>query len=108
MEWLAIISIPFHIIFTKADKLKPKALEEAVENYKNRMLETWEEMPPYFITSSSNGMGREEILNYIDNLNQNLRQLNCLISKITFCEVLISLRNNRRNPAWFHSFLYHP
>src|SRR5690554_2039511 len=72
MEWLAINAIPFHIIFTKADKLKPKALEEAVENYKSRMLETWEEMPPYFITSSSNGMGREEILNYIDNLNQEL------------------------------------
>ena len=72
MEWLAINAIPIHIIFTKADKLKPKALEEAVENYKNRMLETWEEMPPYFITSSSNGMGREEILNYIDNLNQEL------------------------------------
>jgi len=72
MEWLGVNAIPFHIIFTKADKLKPKALEEAVENYKKRMLETWEEMPPYFITSSTNGMGREEVLNYIDNLNQEL------------------------------------
>lgn len=69
MEWLGEHEIPFCIIFTKADKLKPKALERNVEHYKAKMLETWMEMPQYFITSAENGVGQEEVLEYIDSIN---------------------------------------
>lgn len=69
MQWLGEHSIPFCIIFTKADKLKPKALERNIEAYKNKMLEFWEEMPKYFITSAESGVGRDEVLEYIENLN---------------------------------------
>ena len=74
MEWLGEHQVPFGIIFTKADKLKPKALERNIENYKAKMLETWIEMPQYFISSSSSGTGREEILNYIEDINSSLTQ----------------------------------
>jgi len=70
MQYLGEQGIPFCIIFTKADKLKPKALERNVASYQVQMLESWEEMPQYFITSAENGTGREEVLEYIDSLNQ--------------------------------------
>ncbi len=69
MEWMGKNEIPFSILFTKADKLKPTAIEKNIATYQNVLLETWEEMPPYFITSSSKTIGREEILNYIEKLN---------------------------------------
>ncbi|GGD89393.1 ribosome biogenesis GTP-binding protein YihA/YsxC [Planktosalinus lacus] len=69
MEWLGEQQVPFSIIFTKADKLKPKALERNVDTYKSKLLESWEELPNYFITSSSNSTGREEVLQYIDEIN---------------------------------------
>ncbi len=72
MEWLGINQIPFSIIFTKADKLKPQALQKNIEAYQTKMLEQWEEMPSYFITSSSKGTGREELLNYIDEVNKQM------------------------------------
>ena len=72
MEWLGEKSIPFSIIFTKADKLKPKAIENHVEDYKNVLLETWEEMPQYFITSSSKEIGKDELLSYINSINISL------------------------------------
>lgn len=75
MQWMGENGIPFNIIFTKADKLKPKALERNIEAYAKKMLETWEEMPKYFITSSSNAIGRDELLHYIE-------QLNTTVSKI--------------------------
>lgn len=75
MEWMGENGIPFNIIFTKADKLKPNALKRNVEIYSNKMLETWEEMPKYFITSASNFEGREEVLNYIEEISQNLTGL---------------------------------
>jgi GTP-binding protein len=70
MEWLGENSIPFSIIFTKADKLKPKAIERNIAFYKEALLKTWEAMPPYFITSSASSAGREELLNYIDKVNK--------------------------------------
>ena len=73
MEWLGEHSIPFCIIFTKADKLKPKAIENHVEAYEQIMLETWEEMPQYFITSSTKGIGQDELLEYIDTINSSLK-----------------------------------
>lgn len=69
MQWLGEHGIPFCIIFTKADKLKPNALIRNVEAYKVKMLDIWEEMPEYFVTSSTNDLGREEVLKYIENLN---------------------------------------
>ncbi|MFK2820441.1 ribosome biogenesis GTP-binding protein YihA/YsxC [Flavobacteriaceae sp. LMIT009] len=73
MQWLGENMIPFSIIFTKADKLKPNAIENHVEDYKSIMLETWEEMPNYFVTSSSKKIGRDELLSYIDSINQELK-----------------------------------
>ncbi|MFL0353928.1 ribosome biogenesis GTP-binding protein YihA/YsxC [Xanthomarina sp. GH4-25] len=73
MQWLGENGIPFSIIFTKADKLRPKAIENHVEDYKNILLETWEEMPKYFITSSSKDIGKEAVLKYIDDLNNNMK-----------------------------------
>lgn len=70
MEWLGENQIPFCIVFTKADKLKSNALKRNIEDYKSQLLETWEEMPVYFVTSSSNETGREELLGYIDGINQ--------------------------------------
>ncbi len=75
MEWMGENGIPFNIIFTKADKLKPKALERNIEIYCNKMLETWEEMPKYFITSASNSEGRDELLKHIEGTSQNLTGL---------------------------------
>lgn len=75
MTWMGENGIPFNIIFTKADKLKPKALERNIETYSNKMLETWEEMPKYFITSASNSEGRDDVLSYIEEISQNLTGL---------------------------------
>jgi len=72
MQWLGENGIPFSIIFTKADKLRPKAIENHVEAYKTIMLETWEDMPNYFITSSSKDIGKDNVLKYIDDLNSNM------------------------------------
>jgi len=70
MQWMGENGIPFSIIFTKADKLKPKAIERNVKNYLDQLLlVAWEEVPNHFVTSSSNGMGREEVLNYIEKIN---------------------------------------
>jgi GTP-binding protein len=72
MKWMGENGIPFSMIFTKADKLKPNAITKHVEDYKNIMLKTWEEMPNYFITSSSKFVGKDEVLGYIGELNENM------------------------------------
>ena len=72
MQWLGESGVPFSIIFTKADKLKPKAIENYVEDYKAILLETWEDVPNYFITSSSKDIGKDDVLGYIDSLNANM------------------------------------
>ena len=72
MQWLGENLIPFSIIFTKADKLKPKAIERRIEHYKNVLLESWEEIPNYFITSSTKGIGQEDVLDYIESINKNV------------------------------------
>ncbi|GAA0763453.1 ribosome biogenesis GTP-binding protein YihA/YsxC [Psychroflexus lacisalsi] len=72
LEWMGMNTIPFSIVFTKADKLKPNVLEKNIEDYKSKLLETWEELPPYFVTSSANQTGRDEILNYIQSINETL------------------------------------
>ena len=72
MQWLGEHEIPFSIIFTKADKLRPKAIEDHVNKYKTILLETWEEFPNYFITSSANYTGKDALLSYIDSINKDL------------------------------------
>jgi GTP-binding protein len=66
MEMLGLQQVPFARIFTKADKLKPRELKKAVEKYDNLMLDTWEELPVTFISSSTRKTGREELLNFIE------------------------------------------
>lgn len=73
MEWLGVSSIPFSIVFTKADKLSTGKVRQNVDNYIKVMLDTWEEMPPYFVTSSEKGDGRDDVLDYIAQINQSLK-----------------------------------
>lgn len=72
MEFLGENEIPFGIVFTKTDKLNKTSLSKNIEIYKRIMLETWEELPPYFITSSTNQSGKKEVLDFIENINGNL------------------------------------
>jgi GTP-binding protein len=71
MEFLGENSIPFYIIFTKADKLKLSELNRNIQVYGKVMTKSsWESMPPYFVTSATNATGKEDVLNFIDELNQ--------------------------------------
>lgn len=70
MAWLGENGVPFSIVFTKLDKLGRDAGIKAVEKYKQALLESWEELPPIFISSSEDRRGRDELLNYIDELNK--------------------------------------
>lgn len=72
MNWLGISSVPFSVVFTKADKLSAAKVKANVEVYKQKMLETWEEMPPYFVTSAEKREGRDEVLAYIETINKEL------------------------------------
>ena len=69
MQWLSENKIAFSIIFTKSDKQKLNVVEENIINYKKVMKETWEEMPDYFVTSSTKYIGKEILLNYIEKIN---------------------------------------
>jgi len=69
MQWLSENKIAFSIIFTKSDKQKLNVVEENIINYKKVMKETWEEMPDYFITSSTKYIGKDILLNYIEKIN---------------------------------------
>lgn len=75
MEWLGISQVPFSIVFTKTDKLKPEELDSNIKNYKTKLLETWEAVPPVFVSSAEKGIGREEILRYIAKINTLNREL---------------------------------
>lgn len=70
MEWLGENGVPFAIVFTKLDKLSRTAGAANIEAYKQELLQQWEELPPIFVTSSETGQGREELLDYIEQLNQ--------------------------------------
>ena len=74
MEWLGKNGIPFAIIFTKIDKISRGRLNENVKAYKERLLETWEELPPIFYSSSEAKEGRDEILGYIEEINRSLEE----------------------------------
>ena len=72
MEWLGENGVPFSIIFTKTDKLKGGKINANVSAYLKKLSEQWEELPPYFLSSSENRTGRNEILDYIDSINKSL------------------------------------
>ena len=72
MEWLGENGIPFSIIFTKIDKIGKGRLHENFTVYKDKLLETWEEIPPVLFSSAEKKEGREEILDYIDRINKSL------------------------------------
>ena len=74
IEWLGTSSIPFAIVFTKADKLSAAKVSQNVEAYKKTLSETWDELPPYFVTSSEKKTGRDDILDYIDQINKSLKE----------------------------------
>ena len=69
MNWLGHNQIPFSMVFTKTDKLSSSALQKNMAKYKKEMLKTWEELPPVFITSSESKLGKENLLNYIEEVN---------------------------------------
>ena len=73
IQFLGENCVPFGLIFTKADKTKRGELKRNVEAFLNTLREEWEELPPYFITSSDNGLGRDEVLNYIQQINDSLK-----------------------------------
>jgi GTP-binding protein len=74
MQWLGESGVPFAIVFTKLDKIGKKAAAEAVATYKRELLNTWEELPPIFLTSSEDGRGRDELLDYIASINTQLKE----------------------------------
>lgn len=73
LNWLGENGVPFAIVFTKADKVGPVAAQNKVEEYKNFLLQNWEELPPVFVTSSEDKRGKEELLDYIENINKSLK-----------------------------------
>ena len=73
LRWLGENFIPFSIVFTKADKIKEKDLERKVSDYLLKLKEEWESLPQYFVTSSEKKLGQESILNYIKQINENIK-----------------------------------
>ena len=72
IQWLGEEGVPFALVFTKADKLTKGRLSANLEAYKARLLEEWEELPPIFVTSSEQQLGRDELLSYIEGINTTL------------------------------------
>ena len=72
IQWLGEEGVPFALVFTKADKLSKGRLAANVESYKAKLREEWEELPPIFVTSSEERMGRDELLDYIEEINTTL------------------------------------
>ena len=72
LHFLGSNGVPFAIVFTKADKLAPSKVKPTAEKYLNVLKEEWEELPPYFITSATSKLGKDELLDYIENINKSL------------------------------------
>lgn len=72
IDWLGQSGVPFSVIFTKADKLSPSKAKSNVAAWMNALKDTWEELPPYFISSAEKKTGRDEILDYIERVNKEL------------------------------------
>jgi GTP-binding protein len=74
INWLGESNIPFSLIFTKADKLGSVKAKQNAGLYMQKLKETWEKLPPYFITSSETKFGRDEVLDYIDKINKDMKK----------------------------------
>ncbi len=74
MEWMGENELPFVIVFTKTDKLKTAEKKSFIEKYSAEMLKVWEEMPQVFSTSSEKGEGKEELLTFIDQINNGVTE----------------------------------
>lgn len=74
VDWLGTSQIPFCIVFTKADKLSATKAKENAKAWMDKLLDTWEELPPYFITSAEKKTGKEEVLDYIGQINKSLKE----------------------------------
>lgn len=72
INWLGVSSVPFSIVFTKADKLGPVKARQNAERWMESLRDTWETLPPYFITSSEKKTGRQEVIDYIGQINDSL------------------------------------
>ncbi|OWK98392.1 YihA family ribosome biogenesis GTP-binding protein [Kaistella haifensis DSM 19056] len=70
IEWCGENGVPFSIVFTKSDKLKPNAILTNVEDYKTELLKTWEDLPEIYVTSAEKKLGGDEILKFISTTNQ--------------------------------------
>ena len=75
MEWLGEQEVPFSIVFTKGDKQSTSQMNANVHAYKKKLLETWEALPPVFVTSAEKGFGKDDILNYIESINQEMENV---------------------------------
>lgn len=73
IDWLGESSIPFTIVFTKADKLSAGKAKSQAATWMKSLEDRWEELPPYFITSSEHKTGRDEVLDYIEEINRSLK-----------------------------------
>jgi len=74
IEWLGVSSVPFAIVFPKADKLTPNKCRQAMDAYGKKLSETWEELPPMFLTSAEKKDGRDDVLSYIEQINKSLKE----------------------------------
>lgn len=74
IEWLGENGIPFAIVFTKADKQSVGKTKANVTRYLETLRQQWEELPPYFVTSSEKKTGRQELLDYIEEINRSLKE----------------------------------
>ena len=74
INWLGESQVPFSIIFTKADKLGPVRAKQNAAKWMNSLKEQWEELPPYFITSSEKKTGRNEVLDYIEEILKDIEE----------------------------------
>ncbi|MEQ9231143.1 MAG: ribosome biogenesis GTP-binding protein YihA/YsxC [Cyclobacteriaceae bacterium] len=72
MQWLGEEGIPFVIIYTKTDKLTKVKLDSSIARYRRILKQSWEELPPQFLTSSETDMGREELIKYIQEINRSV------------------------------------
>ena len=74
VDWLGESGVPFCIVFTKADKLGPVKARMNAEKWMHALEDRWVELPPYFITSSEKKLGRDDVLDYIDQINKSLEE----------------------------------
>ena len=74
IDWMGVRKLPFAIVYTKADKVKPPQIDSHISSIEKELLTSWEAMPPSFITSAEGRIGREVLLQYIADLNSEIKE----------------------------------